>query len=71
MAESLFMRAEEVAAELGVSVSYAYKLMQRMNRELQEMGCITMSGRVDRRYFHEKIYGTRAKERSDHADGSI
>ena len=55
MAESLFMRAEEVAAELGVSVSYAYKLIQRMNRELQEMGCITMSGRIDRRYFHEKI----------------
>lgn len=71
MAESLFMKVEEVAEELDVSVSYAYKLIQRMNRELKAMGCITMSGRVDRRYFHEKIYGTRSKERSDHSDGGI
>lgn len=32
--ENKFMRVEEVAAELGVSVSYAYKVIRRLNDEL-------------------------------------
>lgn len=31
MAEQSFMRVEEVAAELGVSKSYAYKIVQKLN----------------------------------------
>ena len=31
-----FMRAEEVARELEVSKSYAYKLIQQLNAELRE-----------------------------------
>ena len=30
-----FMRVEEVAEELGVSKSYAYKIVQRLNKELK------------------------------------
>lgn len=52
------MTVEEVAEELGVSVSYAYKLMQRMNRELKATGYYTIQGRIDRKFFHEKFYGT-------------
>lgn len=33
--ENKFMRVEEVAAELGVSVSYAYKVIRRLNDELK------------------------------------
>ena len=33
-----FMRAEEVARELEVSKSYAYKLIQQLNAELREKG---------------------------------
>ncbi len=59
MAGAMFMRVDEVAEELGVSVPYAYKLIRSMNKELQETGCITISGRIDRKFFHEKFYGTR------------
>ncbi len=30
------MRVDEVAAELGVSVQYAYKLIRKMNEELKK-----------------------------------
>ena len=33
-----FMRAEEVARELEVSKSHAYKLIQQLNAELREKG---------------------------------
>ena len=59
MAESIFMRVSEVAEELGVSQSYAYKLVRQLNKELAETGCISIPGRIDRKFFHEKLYGTR------------
>ena len=36
MAEQSFMRVEEVAQELGVSKSYAYKIVQKLNQELMK-----------------------------------
>ena len=59
MANQIFMRVNEVAEELGVSV--AYKLIRQMNEELAKTGCITISGRIDRKFFHEKFYGTRTE----------
>ena len=53
-----FMRAEEVAKELDVSASYAYKLIRMLNEELEAKGFITVSGRVSRQYFHERLYGS-------------
>lgn len=61
MAGKMFMRVEEVAEELGVSVAYAYKLIRSMNEELKKTGCITISGRIDRKFFYEKFYGTRGQ----------
>lgn len=56
------MRVEEVAEELGVSIPYAYKLIRSMNEELKEAGYITIAGRIDRKFFHEKFYGTREQK---------
>ena len=44
----MFMNVKEVMEVLEVSESYAYKLMKRLNRELQAMGCQTIAGKVDR-----------------------
>jgi predicted ArsR family transcriptional regulator len=59
MAEKdLFMKVEEVAKELGISKSHAYKIMQKLNAELKEKGFLTVAGRVNRKYFMEKFcYG--------------
>lgn len=53
-----FMRAEEVARELEVSRSYAYRLIRQLNAELREKGYMTIAGRVNRQYFQERLYGT-------------
>ena len=58
MTERNFMRVEELAEELGVSKSYAYKIVQQLNAELKAKGYLTISGRVNRRFFLEKYcYG--------------
>lgn len=57
-----FMRASEVAKELSVSTSYAYKLIQQLNAELKEKGYITIPGRINHQYFHERLYGGKQKE---------
>lgn len=53
-----FMRVGDVAQKLGVSESYAYKVIQKLNKELKDKGYITVAGRVSKQYFLEKIcYG--------------
>ena len=64
MENTSFMRVEEVAQELGISKSYAYKIVQRLNVELKEKGFMTISGRVNKQYFMERTcYGATKKER--------
>jgi Mn-dependent DtxR family transcriptional regulator len=53
--ENSFMRVDDVANELGVSKSYAYKIVKRLNDELKEMGYLTISGRISKKYFIEKL----------------
>ena len=51
-----FMRADEVAKELGISRSYAYKLIRKLNHELKERGFLTIAGRINRDYLKERLY---------------
>ena len=53
-----FLRAEEVARELEVSRSYAYRLIKQLNAELHEKGYMTIAGRVNRQFFKERLYST-------------
>ena len=57
-----FMRVEEVAQELGISKSHAYKIVHQLNAELQKKGYLTISGRVNRNFFMERFcYGKPGK----------
>lgn len=55
MVNNKFMTAEDVAKELGISKSYAYKIMRQLNAELRKMGKLTVSGKVNRSYFIKKL----------------
>lgn len=58
-----FMRVDEVAQELGVSKSYAYKVVRKLNAELKDMGYLTVAGRISKKYFSEKVcYGEQEKK---------
>ena len=55
---------EEVAEKLGVSKSYAYKVVQKLNAELKAQGFLTIAGRINKQYFLERVcYSSNKKER--------
>ena len=57
-----FMNVNDVARELEVSKSYAYKVVRKLNNELKSMGFLTIAGRVSKKYFFEKVcYGESEK----------
>ena len=55
MTEKTFMSVDEVAQEMGVSKSYAYKIAKRLNAELRQLGYLTVAGRVNTTYFRKKV----------------
>ena len=55
MLDNNFMRAEDVAEVLGVSKSFAYKVMQKLNDDLKKQGYVTIAGRINKQYFMEKL----------------
>lgn len=57
MANSLFIKADEVAELLGVSRAEAYRIIKRLNDQLSSRGFIVVNGRVNRKYLEEQIYG--------------
>ena len=58
---SLSKSIRRLEEELGISIPFAYRIIRQMNEELAKTGCITISGRIDRKFFHEKFYGTRTE----------
>ena len=53
--EKNFMTVDDVAEELCVSKSKAYKIVRQLNMELEEKGIITVAGRVGTSYFKKKV----------------
>ena len=45
MANKLYLTVEEVASEMGVSKSYAYKIVKRLNDELAAKNFLTVAGK--------------------------
>ncbi|MFR1945946.1 MAG: DNA-binding protein [Faecalimonas umbilicata] len=57
MASKLFISAKEVAKELEVSDSYAYRLIRQLNAELEQKSFVVVKGKISRKYFEERVYG--------------
>lgn len=57
MAEKNFLNAADVSEYMGISVPMAYKIIRRLNDELKSQGFITVSGKVNRHYFEQKVNG--------------
>ena len=60
-----FIRAEEVAEVMEISIPYAYKIIKKLNAELDAKGYITITGRVNREYFNERVYTVNAPEKKE------
>lgn len=61
MENLLFVTADKVAVDLGISKPFADKLVRRMNDELNRQGYLTVAGRVSRQYYEERFYGLKKK----------
>ena len=57
MENKRFLNVGDVAQYLDISVPTAYKIIRQLNKELVEKGYLTVSGRVSRTYFEQKVYG--------------
>ena len=55
-ANKRFLTATDVAELLDVSRSTAYRIIKRLNDELNKAGKITMAGKVSAKYFYENTY---------------
>lgn len=54
--EIQFYTVNDVMQMLGVKQTKAYEIIRIMNDELEEMGKLTITGKVNKKYFDEKIY---------------
>lgn len=53
-----YVTAAEVAEIMGISVGMAYKIIRELNGQLKDQGFITIAGKVNRKFFEEKVcYG--------------
>lgn len=55
--QKMFVSASEMAEKLEISRAHAYKIIKKLNNELEEKGFMTLTGKVSRIYFEEKFYG--------------
>ena len=49
------MTAKEIAEELGIAQSTAYKIIRQLNGELRAQGYITVAGKLNTQYFQKKF----------------
>ena len=56
LARIWFFGAEYVSTLMIVSISYAYKLIKKLNSELEAQGYLAVRGNVNKEYLYEKIY---------------
>lgn len=58
----IYITAREFSDMLGVSMGYAYKIIRKLNKELDKDGFIVIAGKVPKGYFEKRCFGYNAKE---------
>ena len=58
----MYYNAEEVAELLKISKGKSYAIIRDLNKELEQKGFITISGKVPRKYLEERCYGIAERE---------
>ncbi len=54
--EKRFLSAADVAGIMECSTSRAYAIIRQLNAEMTEKGFIVLHGKVNAKYFYERIY---------------
>ena len=51
-----FLNEADIRELMQVSRSTAYRIMKKLNDELNQKGKITVAGRIPAKYFFERVY---------------
>ncbi len=55
--QAQYVTVDEISKALGISRSKSYQIIRGLNKELKDMGYITVSGKCPVQYFKQKFYG--------------
>lgn len=64
----MYLSVEDVAEVFDISVSFAYRVVERMNADLASKNYYVILGRVPTRYVEDKIYLYNFSVRQPHPD---
>lgn len=56
MKKKNYINAQELSSMLGISVSSAYRVIRKLNEELEEKGYLVIAGRVPTKYFEQRWF---------------
>lgn len=51
-----FLTAKDVAEIVKISETSAWRLIKKLNAELEKKGMLVIKGKISKRYFEEKTY---------------
>ena len=54
--DNIFLTAKEISTILGISTSLAYRIINQLNEELENMGYLVVRGKVNRNYFEKRYF---------------
>ena len=54
-APSTLMTVDEVMQAAGIGKNTAYRIIRKLNAEMEAMGKLTFSGRVNRKFFENRF----------------
>ena len=55
--------AKDIAEQLGISKAYAYKIIRKLNTELEIAGCLVIPGKVNAEFFEKRFFTIPEKQR--------
>ena len=53
--EQIFFTVSDITGMMGISKSTAYRLIRNLNKELGKKGKLTLSGKVNKGYFRDRV----------------
>lgn len=53
----IYITAPELSKLLGISQGHAYKMIRKMNKELEASGYMVIAGKVPKGYFEKRWFG--------------
>lgn len=58
--KKVYYSATEISEMLGISMGTSYRIIRKLNKELEKKGFIVIAGKLPIKYFEEKYYGLSA-----------